>query len=197
MPARIVWCGNKPWDTDFPETAPLPENAVPLRRPENIFRGSLVYGVPVLLLCYAILAVKWFVLGEVAMHPLYMPLGLILGMLLIPVHEYLHALCYAKGNTVYVGVCAKKLAAFAVCHEPISRRRFIVMSLAPMLLGALPLAIFLFAPPSALLSGLCVPSGIIGMLSPMPDYMDVHLALSQVPRGATIQSSNSGIYWYP
>lgn len=197
MPARIVWCGNKPWDTDFPETVPLPKNVVPLRRPENIFRASLVYGIPALLLCCAVIAVKWFVLREVAMHPLYMPLGLILGMLLLPVHEYLHALCYAKNNTVYVGVCAKKFAAFAVCHEPISRRRFIVMSLAPMLLGALPLAIFLFAPPNALLSGLCVPSGIIGMLSPMPDYMDVHLVLSQVPRGATIHSSNSGIYWYP
>ncbi len=192
---NIKWCGNKPWDTEFPEQ-PLPENAAPLLRPENIFKASLVYGLPPLLLCWAVLGLKWGVLGPPVVNPLYMPLGLALGMALIPVHEYLHAVCYSAKNTVYVGVCAEKLAAFAVCHEPISKRRFIGMSLAPALLGIVPLAVFLLASPSALLSGLCVPSGIIGMLSPMPDYMDVWLVLRQLPRGATLQTTNQGYFWY-
>ncbi len=192
---NIQWMGNRPWDTDFPET-PMPEHAHALLRPENIFKASLPYGIAPLAVCYFLIFVKWVWLGEMEAHPAYMPLGILLGLGLIPVHEYLHALCYPKDCTVYVGICLEKCAAFAVCHAPISRRRFIGMSLAPVLLGVIPLAIFLLAPPSALLSGICIPSGIIGMLSPMPDYMDVHLVCRQVPRNGTIHTSNQGFYWY-
>ena len=90
----------------------------------------------------------------------------------------------------------KKFAAFAVCHEPISKRRFVIMSLMPMLLGIIPLAIFLLSPPNAFLSGICIPMGIIGMLSPMPDYMDVHIICKQVPKGAFVHTQNDGFYWY-
>lgn len=192
---KIIWCGNRPWDAEFPE-CPLPAHAAPLRRPDNIFKASLPFGIPPLLLCGAALWLKWGVWGQRAANPLYMPLGLLLGAALIPVHEYLHAVCYGAGHTVYVGVCAEKCAAFAVCHEPVTRRRFILMSLAPVLLGLLPLAVFLLAPPGALVSGVCVPSGIMGMLSPMPDYMDVWLALRQMPRGAALQTTNRGFYWF-
>ena len=47
----------------------------------------------------------------------------------------------------------------AICHEPINRRRFIVMSLMPILLGIIPLTIFLLSPPNAFLSGICIPIG--------------------------------------
>ena len=72
-----------------------------------------------------------------------------IGLLLLPVHEVLHGVCYKKGQKVYIGICLKKFAAFAVCHEPISKRRFVIMSLMPMLLGIIPLAIFLLSPPNA------------------------------------------------
>jgi len=67
-----------------------------------------------------------------------------------------------------------------------------------IILGLLmiPLATFFAAPSNAILSGICIPSGIIGMLSPMPDYMDVHLVCNQVPKRATIQMSNNGFFWY-
>src|SRR3712207_5695916 len=132
--ANIIWCGNKSWDSNFPE-GNLPNHAKKIDMPSDIFRSSIPYGVPPLIFCFAIIAVKWFVFGERAVNPLYMPLGLILGLLLIPVHELLHAICYDKGQKVYIGICLEKFAAFAVCHEPITKIRFIVMSLMPMLLG--------------------------------------------------------------
>ena len=61
-----------------------------------------------------------------------------------------------------------------------------------MLLGIIPLAIFLLSPPNAFLSGICIPMGIIGMLSPMPDYMDVHIICKQVPKGAFVHTQNDG-----
>ena len=35
----------------------------------------------------------------------------------MPVHELLHAICYCEGQTLYIGISLKKIAAFAVCHE--------------------------------------------------------------------------------
>ena len=51
-------------------------------------------------------------------------------------------------------------------------------------------------PNNAVLSGICIPMGIIGMLSPMPDYMDVHIICKQVPKGALVHTQNDGFYWY-
>ena len=192
---KIIWCGNKSWDTDFPENT-LPNNAKRIERPDNIFKSSMPYGILPLIFSYAIIYIKWFVIGERAMNPIYVPLGIILGLLLMPVHEVLHGVCYKKGQKVYIGICLKKFAAFAVCHEPISKRRFIIMSLMPMLLGIIPLAIFLLSPSNAVLSGICIPMGIIGMFSPMPDYMDVHIICKQVPESAFVHTQNDGFYWY-
>ena len=41
---KIIWCGNKSWDTDFPENT-LPNNAKRIERPDNIFKSSLLYGI--------------------------------------------------------------------------------------------------------------------------------------------------------
>ena len=193
--AHIIWCGNKKWDSEFPEK-PLPENAVKMERNVNIFTGSLIYGVVPFLICLLTIYIKWHWLGTKTVYPALVPVGILIGLILMPVHELLHAVCYCKGQTVYIGISLEKLAAFAVCHEKISRRRFVVMSLMPILLGIIPLAVFLIGPSSPILSAICIPTGIIGMLSPMPDYMDVHMVHKQVPKGAYIQSQNDGIYWF-
>src|SRR5574344_105317 len=192
---KVIWCGNKSWESDFPESA-LPDNAVKINRPDDIFKSSVPYGILPFIISFAIIATKWFVLNERAVNPIYMPIGIIIGLLLMPVHEILHAICYGNGQRVYIGICLKKFAAFAVCHEPIKRKRFIVMSLMPILLGIIPLTVFFILPPNALLSEICIPAGIIGMLSPMPDYMDVSIILKQVPKGAFVHTQNDGFYWH-
>ncbi len=193
--AHIIWCGNKKWDSEFPEK-PLPENAEKIERKANIFTASLLYGVVPFLICLLIIYFKWAWLGTRTVYPALVPVGILIGLLLMPVHELLHAICYCEGQTVYIGISLEKIAAFAVCHERISKRRFIVMSLMPILLGIIPLTVFLIAPSSPILTAVCIPTGIIGVLSPMPDYMDVHMVCKQVPEGAYIQSQNDGLYWF-
>ena len=100
---KIIWCGNKSWDTDFPENT-LPNNAKRIERPDNIFKSSMPYGILPLIFSYAIIYIKWFVIGERAMNPIYVPLGIILGLLLMPVHEVLHGVCYKKGQKVCIAV---------------------------------------------------------------------------------------------
>ena len=67
---KIIWCGNKSWDTNFPENT-LPSNAKLIERPDNIFKSSMLYGILPLIFSYAIIWIKWFIIGERAMNPIY------------------------------------------------------------------------------------------------------------------------------
>lgn len=193
---EIKWVGIKDWDAAFPEEH-LPNGAKPLRCPDPLSASTLPYGLAPLLLCFGALFGKAWLLGRFPMDTGAIPVGILLGLLLIPVHEYLHGVCYPKGCTVYVGVAPKKLAAFAVCHTPISWRRFMVMSLLPAVLGAVPLILFLLAPGGwGAAMGVCWPLAVMGLLSPMPDYMNVACVHRQVPPGAMLQTTNSGFFWY-
>ena len=58
----------------------------------------MLYGILPLIFSCAIIWIKWFIIGERAMNPIYVPLGIILGLLLMPVHEVLHGVCYKKGQ---------------------------------------------------------------------------------------------------
>ena len=78
-----------------------------------------------------------------------------------------------------------------------SRKRAIVMSLLPAILGIIPLVLFCVFPISwKIPSAICWAAAAFGLLSPSPDYMDVHYILKQVPKQAYIQSNNSGWFWY-
>ena len=92
--AHIIWCGNKKWDSEFPEK-PLPENAVKMERDANIFTGSLIYGVVPFLICLLIIYIKWHWLGTKTVYPALVPVGILIGLILMPVHELLHAVCYS------------------------------------------------------------------------------------------------------
>lgn len=194
--AKIIWEGNQDWEKDFPD-GKVPENAVKLKRPNDILRASLPYGVIPLLICFACIFYKRNMSDEFIFDLRFMPLGFVIGFLLIPIHEFLHAVCYPKNAKVYIGVCIKKVAAYAISFYPISKSQFIAMSLAPMLLGIMPLIVFVVCPLrwKALLT-ICVVPAFMGMISPSPDYMDVVSVIKQVPKGAKIQASNEGLYWF-
>lgn len=192
----IKWVGIKDADAAFPEQM-LPYGAKPLRCPDPLSAATLPYGLVPLALCFAALFFKAWLLGRFPMEVEMLFAGVLLGFLLIPVHEYLHAVCFPAGATVYVGLIPKKMAAFAVCHHPVSWRRFMAMSLLPTLLGLIPLLVFLLAPASwGKTMGACWSMAVMGLLSPMPDYMNVSCVRRQVPKGATLQTTNSGFYWY-
>lgn len=193
---KIIWEGNQDWEKEFPGGRP-PEHAVKLKRPDNLLKASIPYGIIPLIVCFACVFFKKNASDSFIFDLRFMPLGFVIGFLLIPVHEFLHALCYPKGAKVYVGICLKKAAAYAVSFYPIKKSRYIVMSLAPMLLGVIPLIIFIVCPLrwKALLT-VCIVPAFMGMISPSPDYMDVISVIRQVPNGAKIQASNEGLYWF-
>ncbi len=192
----IIWEGNQPWEKERPD-GPVPENAVKIKRPDNILSTSLPFGVIPAVLCFIAVFIRRSESTDFLFDLRFMPVGFIIGILLIPVHEFLHAVCYPKEAVVYVGVCLKKAAAYAISFYPVSKRRYIIMSLAPALLGIIPLVIFIVCPISwKTLLTVCVVPSFMGLISPSPDYMDVFQIIRQVPNGARIQAANDGLYWF-
>lgn len=192
---KIIWEGNQDWDKEYPEGRP-PENARKLQRPADVLKASVPYGIIPMLICFSCVFYKKSAASGFLFDPRLLPLSFVLGFLCIPLHELLHAVCYPRQATVYLGVCLKKAAAYAVSFYPLSRRRFIVMSLAPLLLGAVPLLVFILCPADAkALLTICLVPSFMGLISPAPDYMDVLSVIRQVPPGATIRAANDGLYW--
>lgn len=193
---NIIWEGNQEWGKEYP-TKSMPVNARKIDRPDNIMRASIKYGVVAILFCYLIIVLKIELYGSLPIDRRFAIVGLLLGFLLIPVHELLHAVCYTNDAIVYVGVALKAIAAYTVSYYPITKVRFILMSLIPTILGIIPLLLFLVIPGEwTIVETICLPMGIMGMITPAPDYMDVVLVLKQVPSRAMIQASNDGLFWY-
>lgn len=71
------------------------------------------------------------------------------------------------------------------------------MSLAPSMLGIIPLVAFIIVPISMKpVLTVCIISAIFGLFSPAPDYMDIVSAIKIVPKDAKIQDTPDGLYYY-
>ncbi|MBS6474852.1 MAG: hypothetical protein KH354_02545 [Clostridiales bacterium] len=49
---KIVWEGHQEWEKDFPD-GQAPENTVKIKRPDNLLKASIPYGIIPLILCFA------------------------------------------------------------------------------------------------------------------------------------------------
>ena len=205
--AEIIWKGNMDWDVAFNgnqvwdaeiRAADVPENAVLLKRSENIFTGSVPYMIVPFLICFAAVIMKRAVSEEIFLDLRFLPLSFLIVLAVgLPLHEFIHALCYPKGAKVYIGVSVKQLRAFVISSSPLSRRRYVWMSLTPALTEFVSLIVFLITPISVKwLTTLFLIPMFMGMITPSPDYMDVYLVLRQVPKGAFIQPTEKGYVWY-
>lgn len=205
--AKIIWNGNKNWDDVWDGKQPwdreiakksIPENSVLIDRPNDIFKSSIPYMILPCIACFVAIFTKKVQVDEFLFDLWFMPLSFIIGFFVsMPLHEFLHAINYPKGEKVYIGVSVKQLRAYAASSAAISRGRYIIMSLAPMIPGILFLIVFLVCPITMKwLMTICVVPSMMGLISPAPDYMDVITILRQVPKGAMIQATENGLVWY-
>ena len=192
-----VWNGKQRWDREIAEKS-IPENSVLIDRPNDIVKASIPYMILPCIVCFVAIFTKKSLSGEYLFDLWFMPLSFLIGLFVaIPLHEFLHAICYPKGAKVYIGVSLKQLRAYAASSAALGRERYIMMSLAPMIPGILFLAVFLVCPITMKwLMTICVVPAIMGLISPAPDYMDVFILLRKVPKGAMIQATENGLVWY-
>lgn len=195
---KIVWEGNKKSFGTSHQSPTMPENAVKLRDADGVIERSLPYGVLPMMICMLAVFLKAFLNREPPIEPLFLIPAFVIGFIIaLPLHELMHAICYPKSATVWVGLCLRKIAAYAISYYPLTKRSFIIMSLAPSALGIIPLVIFIFAPITMKpLLTICIVPAFMGLISPAPDYMDVVSVLRKVPGNALIQDSRDGLYFY-
>ena len=197
---KLIYRGRYTGESQLPR-ADLPPGAVPFREPADTAALNLA-------------AMKWSLLAlaaAAALGVVTIPLrgGLVLGagfwfmagfaasfLTLLP-HELLHGLCFGRGAEVHLFVSPKDLMAFVVCTRPVSRGRFIFMSLLPNLVfGWLPFLLWCLTPCGGGWSDVLLWFSFCCISFGGGDYLNVWNALRQMPRGSVQQISGFHSYWY-
>lgn len=196
---KIIWKGIIKSEKDFP-TADIPENAKKLNSEEDLKKmqiKALPFMIPSVLICFICIFTKTFIANEKVINVGFLFLGVIIGFLLILVHELLHAIAFPKNATVYIGVIPKSFTAVALSSSPVNRNRFIFLSILPIILGLIPLVLFCFSRNDLReLNGILFGISIMGMISVYPDIYNIFNILKVVPKNATIQNNKNETYYF-
>lgn len=198
---KIRWAGVVQNTADY-QNGILPATAIKLNMPDTMgemMLKAIPFLIPSVVIIVFSVFFKTLFAGQPVIAPFYVVLGFLLSFFVgIPVHELLHAIVYPKEATVYIGIMPKQFTAVALAAYPVNRSRFILMSLLPVVLGVIPLIIFLISPETnRALNGVMFGFMIIGLTSPYPDYFNVYQVLKQTPKGCSLQFEKDDLYVIP
>lgn len=141
---KIKWAGIIKNTAEY-QRGDLAQTAKKLGMPASInemMRKAAPFLIPPLVIIFLSMFLKTFMCGVRVVSFPFVAIGFVVGFALIFVHELLHAVVYPKEATVYIGIMPKQFAAVALASYPLSRVRFVVMSLLPYVLGIVPLVMF-------------------------------------------------------
>ena len=118
-------------------------------------------------------------------------IGMILAIVCMVPHEFLHAICFKGDVEMYNGLSQGLLFVYGT--EDMSKTRFVMMSLCPnIVFGLIPFVIFMIFPSLTLLGAL----GAVSLGAGMGDYINIFNCLTQVPKGALVYMNGLHTYWY-
>ena len=168
---------------------PHKPNCVKFKEPEDTTKlGIIANCVAVVILI--ILAIPVFILSGIDALGAF-GISSILFMLCLFPHEMIHAIGFKKDVYLYTNL--KEGMLFVVGPEDMSKFRFIIMSLLPVLiLGLIPYVIYFFNPELVILGAL----GAMNLSSGGGDYINVFNALTQMPKGSRTYLYHFNSYWY-
>lgn len=193
---QIIWKGFTKPDFVF-QPEPLPRNSIRINIPDNNMQKSFLFAIPFIIIVLLVLHLKELVYKEFPIDRPYAALGMGLGILFCVVHEFLHAIVYPRNYKAYIGIIPKKIMFYMSCSAPLKRGRFVLMSLMPMILGIIPLLLFIMSPlEHKVLNAILWPMAMIGLVSPCPDYLNVYYVLKEAASGSYVQDGEDGLYWF-
>ncbi|MDE5835092.1 MAG: DUF3267 domain-containing protein [Ruminococcus sp.] len=178
----------------------LPLNAVKLKTPttNDIPKKSFPIAVFMCVIMFISMFCKTFISRMPVTKPVFIMIGVASGIALLLVHELLHTIVYPKNAVVTIGKLKNKLIFVALASYPLKRSRFIIMCLLPLILGIVPLTIFLYSSPYlTTLNGIMFGMACIGMVSPYPDIYNVGIILKQAEKGDLIMFYKDEMYRIP
>jgi len=170
-------------------TGEFVEGSVKFKEPETSAKLGLIANGISLALFFITLPLFFWRGG----HQMWNLPGMILALLMLVPHEFLHGVCFREDVYMYTNL--KHGMLFVIGPEHMSKARFVFMSMLPNLVfGFIPFILFLIFPVPALK----IP-GMLGAFSiPMGagDYLNVFNALTQMPKGARTYLHGFNSYWY-
>lgn len=180
------------------QTEILPDNAVKIETPQSIDEMMKKAAPIAAILCMLLIAsmlCKTILSGTVVISPLFILVGVIIGFVLLMVHEWLHGIVYPKEANVTIAKMKGKVTFVALASYPLKRFRFIVMCLLPFVLGLVPLFFFIFCPAEyRIFNGIMFGMACMGMVSPFPDVYNVILVLRKAKRNDAIMFYQDDMY---
>ena len=139
--------------------------------------------------------IKENIYSQTLLYRKYIFIGLLIGLVLALIHELLHAIVYPKEAEKYIGII-KPFTFCQLASYPLSKKRFILMSLLPYILGIIPYIVFWVIPAKyVILNSIIRALGLFGMVSPYPDAYNVYQVLKQVPKGKKVQFYGNDTYY--
>lgn len=190
----------KPFIEDIKEyqRGSLPENAVRIDAPnsiDEILKKAAPIEAVLCIVLFLTMFIKTIVNHDLVINPIAVAFGFIIGFLLLTIHELLHAVVYPKAANVTVGKLKGKLVFVALASFPMSRQRFILMSLLPFVLGIIPLLAFVISPAEyKIVNGLMFGMAAMGMVSPYVDVYNVIIVLRQAKKTDKIMFFEDDLY---
>ena len=176
----------------------LPENAVRIDAPnsiDEILKKAAPIEAVLCIVLFLTMFIKTIVNHDLVINPIAVAFGFIIGFLLLTIHELLHAVVYPKAANVTVGKLKGKLVFVALASFPMSRQRFILMSLLPFVLGIIPLLAFVISPAEyKIVNGLMFGMAAMGMVSPYVDVYNVIIVLRQAKKTDKIMFFEDDLY---
>ena len=180
----------------------LPPNAVKFKEPETMDKlvvKVILFTIPAVLLVALIIICSRLLHGRFNFD--YIPIPLIVGLfcyiLSMFLHELLHAVCFGKGAIVEFYIALKEGMMFVVSTSPVTKQRFIFLSLLPnIVLGWLPFLVWTVLPYGEIYSNILFVFSVLNILGGGGDYMNTYNAIRQMPKGSMQQLSGFNSYWF-
>ena len=192
---KLLYKGFYKSEEQLPKGA-LPANAVKFIEPDNFnqfFTKAALFIIPSVLAIMLLMYLSYLLHGALVFDITW--IGIALYFLTLLPHEILHALCFGKNAEVELYIAS--MALFVTSTQPISKARFIFLSLFPSLLfGWLPMLIWVILPHNEIYSNHLFTFATLSIVTGIGDYLNVFNALRQAPNGSICQLSGFHSYWY-
>ncbi len=183
------------------QTGNLPTNAEKLDAPattEDMMKKATPIAAALCVIMFLAMFIKTVTAHAMSIFPPAILAGVVIGFILLIVHEWLHAIVYPKAAEVTIGKLKGKMVFVALSSHPLKRSRFIWMCLLPFVLGIIPLLLFFFSPSQwTIFNGVMFGMACMGMVSPCPDVYNVILVMKQSDKNSKIMFYGDDVYKIP
>lgn len=161
--------------------------AVMFKEPDDMQKFSKLMSI----FCVVVFSVLIIISYSISKVWLFDTIGVILFMLCLVVHEFLHAICFKEDVYMYNNL--KQGNLFVIGNENMTKFRFCFMSLLPcIILGVIPYILFFINNDLVVLGTF----GLFSLSSCVGDWYNVFNALMQMPKGSKTYLCGFNSYWY-